>query len=618
MATTYESIMNMNETNAKHAKWCVRVLKPQLQPYTFQARGQTVNAKQFTCVLVGDKPSEYMVGCVPFDFKAQDEPDKAFRRFTENTVWKVSKPAFDVRSKAEFNGSPMKLTLLLRPPTLLTAAAVTDTEAYAYPVRHVIPPVTLACIVGLKGTAPGNAPKKSRAVDVVAKVLEISEPRDRVCNGMQTKVRDVMLGDDSQTGGGHNTKCTLSAWGEAGALFADIAPGQGVTLLGCSASLDDRGEIRISFNPRNARLLLSGPRVEQLTAWDCDAEACEAVTIPWQSRGIGPIKVEGPAVFTCAVAMAQLQKGLANPSEHLHGAVFQVNRGLISAPSTSAEVHTQNGKSLFVQAVFRDWSDRVDVYVVESAVPSIYGLETNEEVEERAAAGTLEVVRHRVNVRGVVRVEEGKVKYFVAETCEWDNCACISRTAARLALGFNSIQENVVVASPLAAITRCPMLGLAIKYGDGCLIGAHRVIMLVEGTQPSRAQPLAGGGDPGSFLVESKQVKCMLGTEEAFADIRGYCDFDSMLQYRLDKEKAVVMISHIDRQDMNSNAVLTIDFMCKVSESNVKQFVDNLREEAELLTLQAGQEKPPSSLAAPQESKRARMLQLEPTTPTRR
>ena len=116
-----------------------------------------------------------------------------------------------------------------------------------------------------------------------------------------------------------------------------------------------------------------------------------------------------------------------------------------------------------------------------------------------------------------------------------------------MALGFSSLHENVVVASSVAAITKCPLLGLAIKYGDGNLIGAHRGIMLVEGTQTSRAQPLAGGGDPPSFLVESKQVKCLLGTEEAFADIRLYWDFGSMLQYCFDKEKAIVMISHINR-----------------------------------------------------------------------
>ena len=77
----------------------------------------------------------------------------------------------------------VRVCVALRLPTLLTAVAPTDTEAYNYPVRHVIPPVTLARIVGLKNIKAsngnrGNAPQKSRAVDVVAKVLEISEPRE--------------------------------------------------------------------------------------------------------------------------------------------------------------------------------------------------------------------------------------------------------------------------------------------------------------------------------------------------------------------------------------------------------------------------------------------------------
>ena len=92
--------------------------------------------------------------------------------------------------------------------------------------------------------------------------------------------------------------------------------------------------------------------------------------------------------------------------------------------------------------MFRDWSDRVDVYVVESAIPSVYGLKTKEEVEEEARRGTLEVIKHRVNVRGVVRVDEKQVKYFVAEICEWDNQARISKTAARLALGWKQQKEK--------------------------------------------------------------------------------------------------------------------------------------------------------------------------------
>ena len=134
MAATYESVMNMNETNAKHAKWCLRVLDPQLQSYTFQARGQTIEAKSFTCILVGDNASEYLIVCVPFDFRNQDAPQQAMTRFNANIVWVISKPGFDMRAKTEFNGSPMKLTLVLREPTAVR------------PVR----PITLASIVALK------------------------------------------------------------------------------------------------------------------------------------------------------------------------------------------------------------------------------------------------------------------------------------------------------------------------------------------------------------------------------------------------------------------------------------------------------------------------------------
>ena len=619
MAAIYESVMNMNETNGKHAQWCLRVLNPQLQSYTFQARGQSVDAKSFTCILVGDNPSEYLLGCVPFEFRSPQGPEQAMTRFVENTVWVVSKPGFDMRAKTEFNGSPMKLTLLLRDPTMVRAVPPTDSAAYSFPATHIIPPATLACIVALKSikaSAPGNASKKSsgRAVDVVAKVLEMSEDRNRVASGVQTKVRDIVLADDSQTQGS-NTKCSLSAWGASCALFASVVPGDGITLLGCTASLDDRGHIRINMNSRNARLIRGGSRADQLTAWNCDAEACETVTSPWQSRE--RIQVDGLAVFTCASAMAQLQKG--PPDRTLHESVFQANRGLFSASTATSELHTQNGERLFLQAVFRDWSDRVDVFVIESAVPSIYGLQTRDEVEEKAAAGTLEVVKHRLNVRGVLRVEDAQVKYFVAETYPWDNLARISKSAARLALGFCSIHENIVVASSLAAIAKCPLLGLAIQCGNVGKIGAHRVIMLVEGTQKSVVHTLPGAGGLSAFFVESKRVKCLLGATDTFADIRGYCDLQTMLQYRLDTEKGLVMISHFTQQAPDATPILTVDYMQKVSESHVTNMIACLREEAALLMLnmEPSESKPPSSLCSPQDSKKARTLQREPTTPSR-
>ena len=211
------------------------------------------------------------------------------------------------------------------------------------------------------------------------------------------------------------------------------------------------------------------------------------------------------------------------------------------------------------------------------------------------------------------------------ETHPWDNLALISKSAARLALGFGSIHENIVVASNLAAITKCPLLGLAIQCDvrksplHVRKIGAHRVTMLVEGTQQSVVHNLPATEGVSAFFVESKRVKCLLGTTETFADIRGYCDFETMLQYRLDTEKALVMISHFTQQTADDTPVLSVDFIKKVNESHVEVMIASLQEEAALLMLnmQPEESKPQSSLCSPGSAKKARTLQREPTTPSR-
>ena len=201
-----------------------------------------------------------------------------------------------------------------------------------------------------------------------------SSGKSRVVSGVQTILKDIILADDSQTQGS-NTKCSLSAWGTACSLFDNVLPGTAVTLLGCSASQDERGELRINMSARNGKLLLGGSRADELTAWSCDAQDCELVTSSWQSPNTRtPITVDGPAIFTCAAAMAQLQGEHADPS--LHEAVFQVNRAVICASAIGTQIHTQNGERLYVQAFVHDWTGRVPVSVVESAVPSIFGLNT--------------------------------------------------------------------------------------------------------------------------------------------------------------------------------------------------------------------------------------------------
>ena len=91
----------------------------------------------------------------------------------------------------------------------------------------------------------------------------------------------------------------------------------------------------------------------------------------------------------------------------------------------------------------------------------------------------------------------------------------------------------------------------------------------------------------------------------------GYCDFNSMLQYRLDSEMAHVMISNCSRPSAGATPVLTVDYMKKVSESHVTDMIASLREEAAplMLNMQPEESKPQSSLCSPGSAKKARTLQ---------
>ena len=101
MPPEYETLKNMNSSTAKFAQWCIRVLKPKLIKYTFTARGETVNATKFQCVVVSKDPKQYMLASVPFSFQDRDAAKKAMERFPEKSVWVVKTPAFDTRQKPE-------------------------------------------------------------------------------------------------------------------------------------------------------------------------------------------------------------------------------------------------------------------------------------------------------------------------------------------------------------------------------------------------------------------------------------------------------------------------------------------------------------------------------------
>ena len=128
-----ETLKNMNSTTSKFAKWYVRVVDPKIIDYSFTARGETVTAQKFQCVLVSKDPAQYMLGLVPFVFSDRQAAAKVLTRFTENQVLEITTPAFDPKARPEFNGCPVKPVLLLKGPTTIKAVPPTNTALLEHP-----------------------------------------------------------------------------------------------------------------------------------------------------------------------------------------------------------------------------------------------------------------------------------------------------------------------------------------------------------------------------------------------------------------------------------------------------------------------------------------------------
>ncbi len=142
----------------------------------------------------------------------------------------------------------------------------------------------------------------------------------------------------------------------------------------------------------------------------------------------------------------------------------------------------------------------------------------------------------------------------------------------RATLGLAYIAGSIVQAAPVARLIDCPVQGFALATDAPGSVSAHRVLLFVQGALESSLEPL----DPEctvlqqqSFRVTSSKARCLLSEadSEVFGDLHGYCDFKTMLQYRLDTDCALVLASALT-VDENCERAATVEFMQEVTEAN--------------------------------------------------
>jgi len=571
-----ETLKNMNASTAKYASWLVRVLDPKIVAYQFKARQEVVDAEKFECLLVSQNPKEYMMATVPFSFKDRSAAKKAMQKFVADTVWEVRNPTFDVKQKVEFISCPMKQVLVLAEPTRTQAVPPTKPEKQSYPSSSVDVGMDLSQVMEVlaevrfdkptPGPASGSLKPGTRYLDVCGKILDLSSQKRLAVAGRNRVVANLELVDDS------GAKIEVSVWDAAYKLLAHIPVGEGVTLIGCTATREATATgAAIKLNLwGSAHVLRGGPRAQSLTSMTANQPSAYPTLTATFSPSPPSISVDAEAYPTCAEALAEAPTGTDK--------VFQINRCFLGAPTQEEGIFTRDGARLFVRCCLRDWTGCVEVDVVDDAGPALYGLLHKSAVEEHLAAGTLTSQLKRVNVRGVLRTEGDVVKKYVAKITPSPLNAKISGHAMRATLGLSDIGGDVVQAAPAERVRDVPMLGLAVLSESKGMISAHRVLLLVQGTADTKLDPIGEGTSLTDqvYRVTSPMARCLLSTSETHIDLHGYCDFNGILTYRLDKDVALVLVSAVGAGPVSDRPVFTVEHMQKPGEEDKHSLLQSL------------------------------------------
>ncbi len=580
LSKNVETLKNLNGTTAKFAKWYVRIIDPKIIRYTFMAKGEAIKAQKFQCVLVSKEPEQYMLGLVPFDFKDRNAAVAAAQRFTTDSVWELTTPAFDSRAKPEFNGCPLKAVVLLSKPTVAKPVPLTNHTELAHPAKGLYVALDIKGIMDLlKGQSHGSRGRETRTFDFSGKFLGLAPPKQVLTGGRELSVSEATFVD---SGG---SKIAVSVWQDAGDTLSSLPPGSGVAVIGSNAIVENDA-VKVNSCPAS-HICTSGDQAQSLTSMDETKLATQVLTATSRSGKDVASMMESEAHPTCAAALADAVVK-ADPI------TFQINRCLLDAPLQEELLYTPD-KRLFIKSCrLRDGTGGVDVDVVSNAVPALYGCADETELRTHLDARSLTSLKVRLNVRGLLRNEGGSTKRYIVKVEATSLESRVSTTALRQSLGLSTVMDDVVMPVPASRVVDSPLLGMALTRDDEKLVGAHRVLLLVRGTSDAVCDPIADDKPVQEqiFKVTSKSVLCLPSDPPVHLDVVGYCDYKKMMTYRLDKEAALVLASAVASPSSGAvsgsansvaaegeptvRATFTIEHLTRVSKDEAAALLDNM------------------------------------------
>ena len=152
--------------------------------------------------------------------------------------------------------------------------------------------------------------------------------------------------------------------------------------------------------------------------------------------------------------------------------------------------------------------------------------------------------------------------------------AVVSKTAMHVSLGLSKVADDAVLAVPADRLLDAPLLGLAARRDSGAPLGAHRVLLLVEGTEETNCESIDDviPMPQQTFTVTSPSARCLLSDPAKRVTLAGYCDLKKTMKYCLDKESALILVSAVTFEAPGSaNAVAAPEAFCVVAVKNMQK-----------------------------------------------
>ena len=291
---------------------------------------------------MGNNPQDY---CTGFVKGSEAECNQAKMKYTDDTVWSLSKVSFDTYTAVTYISTPIpfRVDLTKSKMTISDAGSVADAASIT---KHPVPPRSVADVARIT---------TNRSTDLIAMIKEVSEKRKTKSD---EEVVDVELLDNSMTKPNKLASIVVSVFGTGKVEQLKHAVGKPMAFFNLSVVCAGRGSSP-QINHYNGELMEPAPECEKTAslrdkqqdlAATTNTDKLTAVWTPNLSRD-----VSGRQALSCA---AFLDYTTETPEAALPE-VVQLMWVHIEEPDPDGEVLDPSGTHIWYRVALRDMSGSV-------------------------------------------------------------------------------------------------------------------------------------------------------------------------------------------------------------------------------------------------------------------